>query len=217
MNKQRKKEFDRAYLEVAKIFSTLSRAKRSRVGAVIVKDKNIISFGFNGTPSGRDNYCEYENENGEIKTKQEVLHGESNAILKAATSTYSTEGAILYQTLSPCFECCKLIIQAKIKEVVYLEEYRDTSGLDLLQSVGIKITHFKEEQVENKCEQCRYGGKMKYTEDSIYYFKEIYKKDKNSDEIIKINYLLGEHGCRMYQWFDKEKKCLTNSFSEYEE
>src|SRR5690242_14003254 len=113
---------DRFYMSLALTIAESSRAKRLKVGALLVKDGNIISFGFNGTPKGFDNVCEI---NG--KTKPEVLHAESNAITKCAKSTMSSEGATLYTTDSPCFECAKLIIQSGIVRVVYEREFRDNS------------------------------------------------------------------------------------------
>lgn len=119
-------------LQVAKA----SYCKRAKVGAILVKNDNIISFGYNGTPSGFDNNCECENED---KTNKDVIHAESNVITKCSKSTYSSEGSTMYLTLSPCYECSKLIIQAGIKEVVYMEEYRDTSGIDLLKKANINV------------------------------------------------------------------------------
>lgn len=123
---------DTDYLMICHIIAFKSHAMRNKVAALLVKDGNIISFGYNGTPAGFDNACET---NG--TTKPEVLHAESNAILKCATSTNSTEGATLYTILAPCFECAKLIIQARIKMVVYQEDYRDPGGLDLLHQAKI--------------------------------------------------------------------------------
>lgn len=141
---------------MAKIWATNSFAKRNKVGALIVKDGMIISDGFNGTPSGFENECEeivpcgnlctnlfgqdcINCKEHKLKTKPYVLHAEANAILKVAKSTNSTDGATLYCTMSPCLECAKLIIQAGIKRLVYSDEYRDTSGLDLLKTAGIEI------------------------------------------------------------------------------
>ncbi|XCI75259.1 MAG: dCMP deaminase family protein [Flavobacteriales bacterium] len=118
-------------------WAKLSYCKRKQVGALIVKDKMIISDGYNGTPSGFENICEDEEGN----TKWYVLHAEANAILKVATSTQSCKGAVLYVTLSPCKECSKLIHQAGIKRVVYLDLYRDDNGLDFLNKAS--ITTFK--------------------------------------------------------------------------
>lgn len=133
MSKQLK--LDKKYLELAESWSQLSVAERMKVGCIIVKDNQIISDGFNGTPSGFDNICEDEH----FKTKPEVLHAESNALMKLALSTQSSKNATLYVTLSPCFECSKLIIQAKIKRVVYKEDYRILSGLDLLRKANVIV------------------------------------------------------------------------------
>ncbi len=133
MNKQLK--LDKKYIELAESWSQLSVAERMKVGCIIVKDNQIISDGFNGTPSGFDNKCEDEH----FKTIPEVLHAESNALMKLALSTQSSKDAILYVTLSPCFECSKLIIQAKIKRVVYRDDYRILSGLDLLRKANVIV------------------------------------------------------------------------------
>ena len=128
-------KFDQRYLEMAEIWARNSYCKRRQVGALIVKDKMIISDGYNGTPSGFENIC--EDENG--VTKPYVLHAEANAITKVAKSGNSSEGATLYVTASPCLECSKLIIQAGIKRVVYNDEYRLTDGVDLLRRAGIEV------------------------------------------------------------------------------
>ena len=128
-------KFDRSYLEMAQIWSRNSYCKRRQVGALIVKDRMIISDGYNGTPSGFENIC--EDENG--VTKPYVLHAEANAITKVAKSGNSSQGATLYVTASPCLECSKLIIQAGIRRVVYSDEYRLTDGVDLLQRAGIEV------------------------------------------------------------------------------
>ncbi len=128
-------KFDRSYLEMAQIWSRNSYCKRRQVGALIVKDRMIISDGYNGTPSGFENVC--EDENG--VTKPYVLHAEANAITKVAKSGNSSEGATLYVTASPCMECSKLIIQSGIKRVVYRDEYRLTDGIDLLRRAGIAV------------------------------------------------------------------------------
>ena len=130
-------------MKVAYQFAQLSYAKRKKVGSVIVKDSQIVSFGYNGTPHGFDNSCEtleaVEADTVEAKTKDEVLHAESNALAKLAKSTMSSDGADLYVTLSPCFECSKLIIQSGIKNVFYSEEYRNKRGLELLKKANINI------------------------------------------------------------------------------
>ena len=128
-------KFDRSYLEMAQIWSRNSYCKRRQVGALIVKDRMIISDGYNGTPSGFENVC--EDENG--VPKPYVLHAEANAITKVAKSGNSSQGATLYVTASPCLECSKLIIQAGIRRVVYSDEYRLTDGVDLLQRAGIEV------------------------------------------------------------------------------
>ena len=127
-------KFDQRYMEMAEIWARNSYCKRRQVGALLVKDKMIISDGYNGTPSGFENVCE---ENG--VTKPYVLHAEANAISKVAKSGNSSEGATLYVTASPCIECAKLIIQCGIKRVVYKDEYRLTDGIDLLKRAGIEV------------------------------------------------------------------------------
>lgn len=127
---------DKRYLRMAEIWAENSYCTRRKVGALIVKNKSIISDGYNGTPAGLENVC--EDENGQ--TKPYVLHAEANAITKVAASTNNCLGATLYVTDEPCIECAKLIIQAGIKRVVYSREYRLHEGLDLLHRVGIEIT-----------------------------------------------------------------------------
>ncbi len=133
-------KFDRSYLEMASVWARNSYCKRRQVGALIVKDKMIISDGYNGTPSGFENIC--EDETG--ATKPYVLHAEANAISKVAKSGNSSEGATLYVTSSPCLECSKLIIQSGIKRVVYRDQYRLDDGVQLLRRAGIEV-----EQVED--------------------------------------------------------------------
>jgi len=116
-------------------WAKLSHCERKKVGALIVKDGMIISDGFNGTPSGFDNYCEDE----QGYTKWYVLHAEANAILKVAKSTNSCQNAVLYITLSPCKECAKLIHQSGIKRLVYIKQYKDTSGLKFLEKAGVEV------------------------------------------------------------------------------
>jgi len=120
---------------MAKRWSELSHCTRKKVGALIVKDRMIISDGYNGTPTGFENPCEDE----ENYTKWYVLHAEANAILKVAGSTQSCKGATLYLTLSPCRECSKLVYQAGIKRLVYDKAYKDTTGLDFLQKAGVEV------------------------------------------------------------------------------
>lgn len=128
-------KYDAAYLRMAAEWSKLSHCKRRQVGALIVKGRSIISDGYNGTPSGFENFCEDE----EGYTKWYVLHAEANAILKVAATTQSCEGATLYLTMSPCRECSKLIHQAGIRRVVYASEYKDPSGLDFLRKAGVEL------------------------------------------------------------------------------
>ena len=130
----KQKKYDYAYLDMAKRWGQLSYCKRKKVGALIVKDRMIISDGYNGTPTGFENICE-DNEN---YTKWYVLHAEANAILKVAASTQSCQGATLYVTLSPCRECSKLIHQSGIKRVVYSIQYKDTSGIEFLKKAGVE-------------------------------------------------------------------------------
>lgn len=137
--KDKQEQFDRRYLEMAKTWAQNSYCKRRKVGALLVKDKMIISDGYNGTPQGFENVCEDDNNN----TKAYVLHAEANAITKVAKSNNSSEGATLYVTTSPCIECSKLIIQAGIRRVVFCDKYRITEGLDLLKRANIEIVHIK--------------------------------------------------------------------------
>ena len=128
-------KFDAKYLRMAKIWASNSYCKRRQVGALLVKDKMIISDGYNGTPAGFENVC--EDENG--VTKPYVLHAEANALTKVAKSGNSAEGATLYVTASPCLECSKLIIQSGIRRVVYSDEYRLDDGIKLLRRAGIEV------------------------------------------------------------------------------
>ena len=136
MKSDKQLRYDKAYLKMALEWGKLSHCKRRQVGALIVKDKMIISDGYNGTPTGFDNNCEDD----ENYTKWYVLHAEANAITKVSSSTQSSEGATLYVTLSPCRDCSKLIFQAGIIRVVYYEEYKDRSGLDFLIEGGVEVT-----------------------------------------------------------------------------
>ena len=140
MGKDKQEKYDRAYLKMAKTWGELSYCKRKKVGALIVKDRMIISDGYNGTPSGFENVCEDD----ENYTKWYVLHAEANAILKVAASTQSCKGATLYITLSPCKECSKLIHQSGLIRVVYSKAYQDTSGLDFLKRAGVILTFMPE-------------------------------------------------------------------------
>lgn len=128
-------KFDRSYLEMARIWASNSYCKRRQVGALLVKDKMIISDGYNGTPSGFENICEGE----DGKTKPYVLHAEANAITKVAKSGNSSDGATLYVTAAPCIECAKLIVQSGIRRVVYTDEYRLDDGIQLLRRAGIEV------------------------------------------------------------------------------
>ena len=134
---EKQKKYDSAYLKMANTWGELSHCERKKVGALIVKNRMIISDGYNGTPTGFENVCEDE----EHYTKWYVLHAEANAILKVAASTQSCVGATLYITLSPCRECSKLIHQSGIKRVVYAKAYKDTSGLVFLDKAGVILTH----------------------------------------------------------------------------
>lgn len=133
-------KYDKAYLRIAREWSQLSYCKRKKVGAIIVRDRMIISDGYNGTPTGFENCCE----DAEGLTNWYVLHAEANAILKVARSTQTCDGATLYITLSPCQECSKLIHQSGIKRVVYQHGYRDTTGVDFLVQAGVVV-----EQIED--------------------------------------------------------------------
>jgi len=124
-------ELDITYLKMADVWGQLSKAKRKKVGCLIVKDGQIISDGYNGTPAGYDNNCEYETRFG-YETKPEVLHAESNALMKLAKSTNSSKDSTIYLAISPCFDCAKLIIQAGVKRVVYSDTYRIETGIEFL-------------------------------------------------------------------------------------
>lgn len=135
MKEEKLNKYDKAYLRIAAEWSQLSYCRRKKVGAIIVKDRMIISDGYNGTPSGFENCCEDE----EGLTKWYVLHAEANAVLKVARSTQSCEGATLYITMSPCKDCSKLIHQSGIKRVVYKLGYKDNSGIDFLEKAGVEV------------------------------------------------------------------------------
>lgn len=139
-NEEKQRQLDSRYIRMARIWAENSYCIRRQVGALIVKDKMIISDGYNGTPAGFENICEDETGT----TKPYVLHAEANAITKVAKSANNCEGATLYITASPCIECAKLIIQAGIKRVVYSDEYRNEDGLNLLRRVGIQIARIQE-------------------------------------------------------------------------
>lgn len=131
--------YDKAYLRMAQTWSELSHCKRKSVGAIIVKEGMIISDGYNGTPSGFDNCC--ENDAGE--THWYVLHAEANAILKVAKSSHNCQGATLYLTLSPCKDCSKLVLQAGIERVVFMNGYKDESGIGFLREAGVEIVQIE--------------------------------------------------------------------------
>ncbi|MBT8186336.1 MAG: dCMP deaminase family protein [Croceitalea sp.] len=137
MKAGKQEKYDRAYLRMSKEWGKLSYCQRRQVGAIIVKNRMIISDGYNGTPTGFENFCEDD----EGYTKWYVLHAEANAILKVAASTQSCEGATLYITLSPCRECSKLIHQSGIKRVVYQNAYKDDSGIKFLERAGVETLH----------------------------------------------------------------------------
>ena len=139
-------KLDQRYLRMAMIWAENSYCERRKVGAIVVKDKTIISDGYNGTPSGFENVCEDENN----LTKPYVLHAEANAITKLARSNNNSEGATLYVTASPCIECAKLIIQAGIKRVVYAEKYRLEDGLRLLEKANVEVVHLKTDNHESE-------------------------------------------------------------------
>lgn len=135
-------KFDKAYLKMALTWSELSYSKRKKVGAILVKDNTIISDGYNGTPSKyHENICENEHD----ETYWYVLHGEANAIMKCAKNGISCKNSILYQTLSPCKECSKLIVQAGISKVFYIEKYRNTEGIDFLIKNNVEVEQIEKE------------------------------------------------------------------------
>lgn len=131
---------DQRYLAMARVWSLNSYCERRKVGALMVKDKMIISDGYNGTPSGFENVCEEDGH-----TKAYVLHAEANAISKVAKSNNSSEGATMYITASPCIECAKLIIQAGIRRVVYSDDYRDSQGIELLRRANVEVEKVEED------------------------------------------------------------------------
>ncbi len=140
MNRKKQQKFDKAYLRIAREWSKLSHCNRKQVGALIVQDRMIISDGYNGTPTGFENFCEDE----EGYTKWYVLHAEANAILKVAGSTQSCKDATLYITMSPCKECSKLIHQSGISRLVYQIDYKDNSGLEFLARAGVELEQISE-------------------------------------------------------------------------
>ena len=138
-NQEKQLRYDKAYLKMALEWANLSHCERKKVGALIVKERMIISDGYNGTPTGYDNSC--EDDNGD--TRWYVLHAEANALTKIAKSNHNAQGATLYITLSPCKECSKLILQAGIQRVVYLNKYKDDAGLKFLGESGVALTHIE--------------------------------------------------------------------------
>jgi len=141
-------KLDHTYMNMATELAKLSYAQRAKVGCLIVKDTQIISEGYNGTPKGFENTCEYVSHVDEMYTKPEVLHAESNAISKIARSTNSSSESTLYVTVAPCFDCAKLIIQAGIKRVVYNEKYRKFGGLELLHKASIEVIQLDQEVID---------------------------------------------------------------------
>ena len=145
-NEQKQLQLDLRYLLMARIWAENSYCQRRKVGALVVKDKMIISDGYNGTPSGFENVCEDENN----VTHPYVLHAEANAITKLARSSNNSDGATLYVTASPCIECAKLIIQSGIKRVIYAEKYRLTDGIDLLERANIEVKYLNPDDYERE-------------------------------------------------------------------
>ena len=143
---QKQLHLDLRYLRMARIWAENSYCHRRKVGALVVKDKMIISDGYNGTPSGFENVCEDENN----VTHPYVLHAEANAITKLARSSNNSDGATLYVTASPCIECAKLIIQSGIKRVIYAEKYRLTDGIDLLERANIEVKYLNPDDYERE-------------------------------------------------------------------
>jgi dCMP deaminase len=127
--------FDKFYMDVAAMTASLSYAKRAQVGAVAVRDRNILAFGYNGTLPGTSNICEDENGN----TRAEVIHAEENLLMKIARSSVSVEGAVVYVTMAPCINCSRLMANAGINKVMYRDTYRDLSGIDLLNKYGVEV------------------------------------------------------------------------------
>lgn len=145
-SKHKQLRYDKAYLRMARSWAKLSHCKRKQVGALIVKDDMIISDGYNGTPSGFDNCCEDDAGN----THWYVLHAEANAILKVAKSTNNAKGATLYLTLSPCKDCSKLILQAGIVRLVFINGYKDNSGIQFLKAAGLDVTQISDIEIEDE-------------------------------------------------------------------
>lgn len=152
---EKQKVLDERYMRMARIWAENSYCERRQVGALLVKNKMIISDGYNGTPSGFENKCEDEN----FQSKPYVLHAEANAITKVARSHNSSDGATLYVTASPCIECSKLIIQAGIKRVIYGEEYRIMDGVELLRKAGIEVLFLESQDSRTKSKESRTKSK----------------------------------------------------------
>lgn len=140
MTQEKQEKYDKAYLKMAREWAALSHCQRKKVGALLVKEGMIISDGYNGTPSGFPNLCE----DNEGNTQWYVLHAEANAILKVARSANNAKDSTLYITLSPCKECCKLILQAGIKRMVYIDEYKDRTGIDFLNEAGLQVVQISQ-------------------------------------------------------------------------
>jgi len=167
-------EIDEAYLQMAEIWARRSKANRLQVGALIVKNGRIISDGYNGMPSGaqgEDDVCEYYDEVGEIRTKSEVLHAEANAIIKLAASVTGggSEGATLYCTYSPCPECAKLIVQAKIARVVFRNHYRLPEGVERLEKRGVKCEQLPKPEAQKQKNQCICNPKSEKCKNPLCY------------------------------------------------
>lgn len=135
-------KMDNYFMGVAKLTAQLSYARRTKVGAVMAKDNRIVSIGYNGTPRGMDNNCEDELPDGTLVTKSTVVHAEMNALCFCSKTEIETEGATMYLTLSPCSNCALAMIQSGIKRVVYLEQYRDLSGVEILEQAGVEVEQF---------------------------------------------------------------------------
>ena len=139
-------DLDEAYLQMAEIWAKRSKANRKQVGALLVKDKQIISDGYNGMPAGDDDeVCEYVDEGGNLVTRPELMHAESNALMKLAENGgLGAQDATMYLTMSPCLPCAKLMKQAKIKRVVFRERYRETDGIEFLTTRGVEVVQLEE-------------------------------------------------------------------------
>lgn len=141
------KKLDNYFMGVAKLTAQLSHARRTKVGAVMTKDNRIISVGYNGTVRGDDNNCEDELPDGSLVTKNTVVHAEMNALCFCAKTEIESDGATIYLTLSPCANCALAMIQSGIKRVVYLEQYRDLSGVKILEQAGVEVEKFTDMQL----------------------------------------------------------------------